>query len=120
MNNSKLTWQAVVLLAVLGGIACALAVWSPWTSSEILALIGILGGLATGAAVGGAVAGNVSNRIDQVATETQQQTATLETVAKRVNGELDARIGAAMEEAAEMGAGRVLHVLRQEGVIRGG
>lgn len=120
MNNSKLTWQAVVLLAVLGGIAVALAVWSPWQSAEILALIGILGGLATGAAVGGAVAGNVSNRIDQVHAETQQQTPILETVARRVNGELDARIAASMEEAAEMGAARAIGVLRDRGVIRDG
>jgi hypothetical protein len=118
VNNNKLTWQAVVLLTVLGAIAVALGALTGWSSSEILALIGILGGLATGAAVGGAVAGNVSQRIDQVQAETSAQTPILETVARRVNGDLDQRIAAAQEEAVEQGAARVIAVLREQGVIR--
>lgn len=111
---NRLTWQAVGLLAVLGGVAVALAAVTGWGSAEILALIGILGGIGTGAAVGGAVAGGVAQRVDAVHTETMAQTPILQGVARRVNGELDDRIAHAMEEAAEMGAARAVAELRKQ------
>lgn len=115
---TKLTWQTVVLLALLAGTAIALATLTDWTSSDILAVVGVLAGLGGGAALGTAVAGGVSQRVDQVQAETSDQTEVLHTIARRVNGELDGRIAAAQEEAAEQGAARVIAVLRDQGVIR--
>lgn len=106
-----LTWQGVVLLAVLGGVAVALAALTPWGPAEILTLVGILGGIGTGSMVGNAVTGRLGDRMDQIHAETTAQTPIMETVAKRVNGELDQRIANAMEEAAEMGAARALSAL---------
>lgn len=116
--TTKLTWQTVALLAILSGVALALATVAHWQSSEILAVVGVLAGIGGGAAIGTAVAGGVSQRVDQIQTETASQTPVLETIARRVNGELDARIAAAGEEAAEQGAARVIAVLRDQGVIR--
>lgn len=117
----KLNWPAVGLIAVLAGVVVALAAFTGWGSGEILAVVGILAGIGGGAAVGSAVGG----RVDEVHKETQAQTSTLDsqtetlgTIARRVNGELDGRIQAGMEEAAEMGAARALAVLRDQGVIR--
>lgn len=107
---SKLTWQTVGLIAVIAGAVLAMATLSDWGSGEILALVGILGGLGGGAAVAGGVAG----RVEQLQADTTAQTQTLNTVARRVNGELDARIAAGADQAA----GRVLDELRQQGVIR--
>lgn len=114
----QLTWQAVALLAVLGAIAVALAGLTHWGAAEIIAMIGILGGIGTGGVVGGAVAGRMADRVDQVHAETTAQTPILETVARRVNGDLDDRIAAAMDEAAETGSARVIAELRRQGVIR--
>lgn len=90
----RLTWPAVGLIAVLGGIAVALATMAHWDAGAILGVLGILGGIGGGAAV----AGGVSGRVDQIQQETRDQTATLDTVARRVNGELDARIAAAVQQ----------------------
>lgn len=110
----KLTWPMVGLIAVLGGVALALATLAKWDPAAILGLLGILGGLGGGAAVAGGVAG----RVQQLQEETQAQTPVLAEVARRVNGDLDQRIAAAQEEAAEQGAARVIAVLRDQGVIR--
>lgn len=106
----QLTWPAVGLIAVLGVVTIGLAGFTDWGSGEILGLVGILAGIGGGAAV----AGGVSGRVEQLAAETTAQTSTLNTVAHRVNGELDARIAAGADRAAE----NVLAVLRDQGVIR--
>lgn len=93
----QLTWPMVGLTAVLGLVAVGLAAFTDWGSGEILGLVGILAGTAGGAAVGGVVAGGVSGRVDQLAAETTAQTEQLETIGRRVNGELDARIAEAVQ-----------------------
>ena len=84
----RLTWPAVGLIAVLGGIAVALATLAHWDAGAILGVLGILGGIGGGAAVAGGVAG----RVDEVA--------------GRLNGELDGRIVAAVRQgnAEQLGA----------------
>jgi hypothetical protein len=109
----KLTWPAVGFLAVVGAVVVALAGLTDWGSGEILAAAGILLGTGGGAAIAGTMAG----RVDDLHAETTAQTTTLNTVARRVNGDLDARIAAAMEEAAETGGARVLAELRRQKVI---
>lgn len=107
---SKLSWQTVGLIAVIAAVVVALATLTTWGSGEILALVGILGGLGGGAAVAGGVAG----RVDQLQAETTAQTTQLGTIERRVNGELDARI----EAGANRAAVTVLAELRAQGVIR--
>lgn len=109
----KLTWPAVGLLAVISGVVVALATLTDWVSGEILGVAGLLAGIGGGAAVAGGVAG----RVEQVHAETTAQTQTINTIERRTNGELDARIAAAQEEAAEQGAARVITELRRQGVI---
>lgn len=109
----QLTWPAVTLLGVIGAVVVALAALTDWGSGEIIAVAGILAGIGGGAAV----AGGVSGRVDELHAQNAAQTDTLNTVARRVNGELDGRIASAMEEAAETGAARVLAELRTQGVI---
>lgn len=106
----QLTWPAVGLIAVLGVIALALATLARWDAAAILGILGILGGIGGGAAV----AGGVSGRVDEIAAETTAQTATLQTIDRRTNGELDARIAAGSRAAADL----VLTELRDQGVIR--
>lgn len=110
---NKLTWPTVGLIAVLAATGVALATLAHWDAGAILGVLGILGGIGGGAAVGGAVAG----KVEDVHAETVAQTETINTVAKRVNGELDERIAAAMEEAAETGAARAIAAIRDRGGI---
>jgi hypothetical protein len=84
----QLTWPAVGLIAVLAAVTVALATLARWDSAAIIAVLAILGGIGGGAAV----AGGVSGRVDEIAAETSAQTQTLQTIDRRVNGELDARI----------------------------
>lgn len=106
----KLTWPTVGLIAVLAGVAVALAALTDWSPAEILGLLGLLGGIGGGAAVVGGVAG----RVEQLQQETSAQTPVLQEVAHRVNGDLDRRIEAGGDRTAE----KVLGVLRDQGVIR--
>jgi hypothetical protein len=119
--TNKLTWPSVVLVAALGAVACVLAVATTMSAGDIIAVLGILGAVGGGAVAGGALAGGVGARVEQLHAETtaqtttlNAQTSTLNTVAQRVNGELDARIEAGMHAAAD----RVLTELRTQGVIR--
>lgn len=77
---TKLTWPTVGLIAVLGAIALGLATLAHWDAAAILGMLGILGGIGGGAAVAGGVGGRV------------------EEVARRLNGELDGRIVAAVRQ----------------------
>lgn len=117
---NKLTWQMVAFMGVLAATTVGLASFTDLDSGAILGVLGVLAGIGGGAAVGGAM----TSKVDEVHAETQaqtstldEQTSTLDTIAQRVNGELDARISEAMEDAAETGAARVLKVLREQGVI---
>lgn len=106
----QLTWQAVGLIGVLAAVTVALAAVAHWDSASIIAVLAILGGIGGGAAV----AGGVSGRVDEIAAETTAQTQTLQTIDRRTNGELDARIEAGSRAAADL----VLAELRDQGVIR--
>lgn len=111
---TKITWQAVALLATVGAIVVALANTTSWSSSEILAVAAVLAGLATGVSVGTAMTGGVQSRVEQLQAETTAQTQTLNTIDRRTNGELDQRIEAGSRAAAD----QVLAELREQGVIR--
>ena len=91
---NKLTWPTVGLIAVLGALAVALATLAHWDSGAILGVLGILGGIGGGAAVAGGVAG----KVDDVHAETTAQTTQLNAIERRVNGELDGRIAAAVKQ----------------------
>jgi len=106
----KLTWPAVGLIAVLGGIALALATLAHWDAAAILGILGILGGIGGGAAVAGGVVG----RVEQLQEETSAQSSTLATIDRRVNGELDGRIATAVQK----GNADLLAELQRRGVIR--
>ena len=112
----NLTWPAVALVAVLGGLAFALLAYTDIGTGEVLGLIGVLGGVG-GAAVGTAGSAGVQTRVDEIHQETQKQTDVLETVERRTNGELDARIEAGMERAADKAVAEVIGALRREGVL---
>ncbi|MEV6348577.1 hypothetical protein [Actinoplanes sp. NPDC051851] len=105
----QLTWPTVGFLAVLGAVIVALATLAHWGSGEITTVTAILFGVGGGAAVAGAVSG----RVDEVHKETTAQTETINTIERRTNGELDARIAAGAKSAAE----QVLATLREQGVI---
>lgn len=79
---NKLTWPTVGLIAVLGGIAVALATLAHWEAGAILGVVGILAGIGGGAAVGGAVAG----KVDDVHAETAAQTEVLAKIDHQTNG----------------------------------
>lgn len=112
----QLSWQTVGLVAVLGALALGLASLTHWDSGAILGLVGVLVGIGGGAAVAGARAETVDRigeTADQIHEETAAQTDTLGTIARRLNGDLDARIEAGAQRAAD----RVLDTLRAEGII---
>lgn len=97
----QLTWPTVGLIAALGALAFALAAFTDWGSAEILAVIGVLGGLGGGAAV----AGGVASRVEEVHEQTR-------VIGGRLNGELDARLEAA--NAKQLQAFR--EMLRDRGI----
>lgn len=113
----QVSWQTIAMVAVIGGIAVALASFTRWSSSDITTLVAVISGLAVGGVVGGGVAGAVGDRVDEVHALNLEQTKTLHTVERRTNGELDARIAAAQQEAAEQGAALALAELRKGGVL---
>lgn len=107
---TRLNWQTVGLIAVLSGVAVAMAALTSWSPAEILGLLGLLAGIGGGAVITGAVSG----RVEQLQAETSAQTTQLGTIERRVNGELDARI----EAGADRAVIKVLAELRAQGVIR--
>lgn len=112
---TRLTWPMVGMVAVIGAVVVALTLVGV-DGATILGVLGVLAGIGGGAAVASGQAG----RLDDVHRETSAQTPILREVARRVNGELDARIAAAQEEAAEQGAAKVIAELRKLGVIKNG
>lgn len=111
---NKLTWPSVTLVGALGAVACVLAVFTDMSAGDIIATIGLLGAVGGGAVAGGALAGGVGARVEQLQAETSAQTPVLAEVARRVNGDLDRRIEAGSQHAADL----VLAELRNQGVIR--
>lgn len=111
---TKMTWPAVGLTAVLGTVVVLLVTLGHLDAGTIIGVLGVLAGIGGGAAV----AGGVASKVEDVHAETVDQSHTLRTIERRTNGELDQRIAAAMEEAAETGAARALAELRAAGVIR--
>lgn len=114
----SVTWQSVILIGVIGALVVALAAVTDWDTTQILAVAGVLAGIGAGQVAGQAATGGVSQQVETLQIETAQQSEKLETIERRTNGELDARIAAAMDEAAEMGAARVISELRAQGVLR--
>ncbi len=121
----KLTTQLTVLIlgTLLGMIALVLclAVWADWSDGAIVGMVSAFGTLASGVIVAVRNQQKTAEVLDgqgeQLATIERQnsaQTQRLETVAKRVNGELDARLAANEQRTAAL----VLDELRRQGVIR--
>ena len=110
----NLTWPAVVLVAVLGGLAVALLSLTDLTSGEVMGIVGVLAGIGGGAALTQARNGDVPERVQEIAAETKEQTETLNTVARRVNGELDSRI----KQAVDDGNADLIRLLREQGLLR--
>jgi hypothetical protein len=119
--KSTLVWAAVALVAIVGALSVGLS-FAGWKDQSILGWTVGIGVFAT--TVFGLMAKIESKTDDQSVTlksiEAKADVAAVKSneIAQRVNGELDSRIAAAMEEAAEMGAGRVLAVLRAQGVLK--
>lgn len=116
-----LVWAGVALVAIVGALGVGLS-FAGWKDQSIIGWMTAIGVFA--ATVFGLMAKIEGRNEDQSETlksiEAKADTAAVKAgeIAQRVNGELDQRIANAMEEAAEMGAGRVLAVLREQGVLR--
>lgn len=110
----KLTWQAVGLTGIIGALAVALAVLAKWSAGDVVAVVAVLASISGAAVAGNAAASGVSQQVTNLQAATTAQTSTLETVARRVNGELDARIEAGSRVAADL----VVAELRAQGVIQ--
>lgn len=108
--GKQVTWSTVAMMAVLGLVTVGLARYTRWESGEILGLVGILAGIGGGAAV----AGGVSGRVDRIAAETTEQSSTLQTIQRKVNGELDERIAAAVQQ----GNADLMATLERRGMVR--
>lgn len=119
--KSSIVWAGVALVGIvaLASVGLSLGGWSDQAVGGWTTGIGLFAATAFGLLV------KLENKTDQQSEVLQSIEAKADVaavksneIAKRVNGELDARITAAMEEAAEMGAARVLAVLREQKVIR--
>ncbi len=113
----NLTWPAVALVAVLGGLSVALLSLTPLSATEVMGIVAVLAGVGGGAAVASAASGDarqVAADVAEIRAETTGQTQTLDTVARRVNGELDGRI----KDAVDQGAADLIKLLRLNGVIK--
>lgn len=99
LNTATLV-AALVLIVALLGAAVALA-FAGWDGTAILGLLTALGGV-------GGVAVTLLDRLTNVHRVNVEQTGQLDTISRRVNGELDARIAAGAQAAAEAAAAAVL------------
>lgn len=119
--KTTLVWAAVALVAIVAALSVGLS-FAGWKDQSVASwTVGI-----------GVFAGTVFALFAKIESKNEDQTEQLRSIeakadvaavkageiAQRVNGGLDQRIAAAMEEAAEMGAARVLAVLRQQGVLK--
>jgi hypothetical protein len=112
--KSSIVWAGVALVSIVAALGVGLS-YAGWTDQ---AVAGWTVGIGTFAGAVFTLLLKVENKTDGQTAQLDQIQDTMATVERRTNGELDARITAAMEEAAEMGAARVLAVLREQGVIR--
>lgn len=110
---NRITWQAVALLATIGGVDVAMAL-TDWGAGDVLAITAVLGGIGGSVVTGSAITSGVASRVDQLQAETSSQSRTLETLDRRTNGELDARIAAGARSAVD----QVVAELREQGVLR--
>jgi len=112
--KTSLVWAAVALLGIIAAVALGLS-FAGWTDQAVIgwtAAMGTLAGTVFGLLI------KVESKTDAQTTTLAQIRGTVETVERRTNGELDQRIAAAMEEAAELGSARVLAELRRQGTIK--
>jgi len=112
--KASIVWAGVALVGIIAAISLGLS-FAGWSDQ---AVAGWTVGIGAFAATVFGLLLKVENKTNGQTTQLEQIQDTVSTVERRTNGELDQRIAAAMEEAAEMGAGRVLVVLREQGVIR--
>lgn len=103
----KLSWPDVAVLALILGAAVALATMTDWDGAAIVGLVSAVGGIVVGKAVG-------QGAVSDMAAETSAQTRKIDTIARRVNGELDDRI----KQAVDDGNADLIRLLNQEGVLR--
>ncbi len=115
----NLSWPAVALVAVLGALALGLLIFTDLTGGAVLGIIGVLAGIGTGQMIAAGPLGQ-AQRMEEIHAETMQQTPLLETVARRVNGELDGRIEAAVEAGNGKVVAEIMSALTDAGVIRRG
>jgi hypothetical protein len=119
--KATLVWAAVAVVCIVAALSVGLS-FAGWKNESILAwTVGI-----------GVFATTVFGLVAKIENKTNDQSAVLDSIeakadvaavksaeiAQRVNGELDERIAAAMEEAAETGAARAISELRRQGVLR--
>lgn len=117
----KLTNQLVIVIcagiAGMIGLVVGLAVLAKWSDGAIIAMLTAFGAVIVNTIV---AVRNQAKTAEVLAGQDDKldlMHASVATVERRTNGELDQRIAAAMEEAAETGAARALHALREQGVI---
>lgn len=111
--KSSYVWAGVALVGIVSAISLGLS-WAGWSNEAVVGwTVGI-----------GSFAATVFGLVLKVESKTDGQTVTLDeihdtvrTVERRTNGELDARIAAAMEEAAETGAARAIRAMLDSGQI---
>lgn len=116
----SMLWAGVALVGIvaMAGVGLSLGGWNEsavggWTTG-----IGIFAATAFGLLV--RLEGKTDAQNTQLnSIEAKADVAAIKSkeIAQRVNGELDQRIAAAMEEASEVGAARVIAELRRQGVL---
>lgn len=119
--KATLVWAAVAVTCIVAALSVGLS-FAGWKDQSIIGwTVGI-----------GIFATTVFGLVAKIESKTDDQSVTLKSIeakadvaaeksaeiAERVNGELDTRIAAAMEEAAETGAARAIAELRRNGVFR--
>jgi hypothetical protein len=118
--KTSIVWAGVALIGivVLAGVGLSYGGWSDQ------AVLGWTAGM-------GVFATTVFGLLIKVENKTDRQSDVLDSIeakadiaadksneiAKRINGELDQRIAAAMEEAAETGAARAIAEFRRQGIL---
>jgi hypothetical protein len=118
--KTSIVWAGVALIGivVLAGVGLSYGGWSDQA----------VGGWTAGM---GVFATTVFGLLIKVENKTDRQSDVLDSIeakadiaadksneiAKRINGELDQRIAAAMEEAAETGAARAIAEFRRQGIL---
>jgi hypothetical protein len=119
--KASIVWAGVALVAIvaLAGVGLSFGGWSDqavggWTSG-----IGVFAATVFGLLVKlETKTDKQSDQLDVIEAKADVAAVKSNEIAQRVNGELDQRIAAAMEEAAETGAARAIAELRRQGFFR--